>query len=206
MTTDRDVPAATHRPVPLLLLDVDGVLNALADEGVCRRVWPDWRSGWATADGARWPIRWSPQVVEALRGWQAEGRVELQWLTTWGHDANVELRQLLGLPRLPVAGTYDDTDREAGAPEVGAGRSHAAVAPAAPDPLSGRWWKYDVVRRVLQEHPGRRVLWVDDELHDRGMPFRRWAEEHADLVPVGPDPVCGLSPTDLHVLSEALRA
>jgi hypothetical protein len=61
---------------PLLLLDVDGVLNALADDGGHQDAWPQWRSGYATADGSRWPITWAPAVVERLRGWHEDGRVE----------------------------------------------------------------------------------------------------------------------------------
>ena len=38
---------------PLLLLDVDGVLNALGDGEELYGAWSDWRQGWATADGTR---------------------------------------------------------------------------------------------------------------------------------------------------------
>jgi hypothetical protein len=195
VTTDADRP-------PLLLLDVDGVLNALADDADSLAAWPRWERGWASADGRRWPIRWAPDVVDRLRDWHEDGRLELQWLTTWGHDANEELRRLIGLPELAVAGTYADEDLE-GAPEVGAGQAHAAVAPAAPDPLSGRWWKYDVARRLREAHPDRRLIWVDDELHHPRSPFVRWAGDHGVLA-VGPDPVTGLAPQDLRTIEQAL--
>jgi hypothetical protein len=48
---------------PILLLDVDGVLNALPEVRDDLGVWDDWQFGNATADGARWPIIWSPSVV-----------------------------------------------------------------------------------------------------------------------------------------------
>ena len=57
---------------PLVLLDVDGVLNAL---GPADGSWPDWRAGRATATGRSWPIRWSPSVVEAVRRWQGSADV-----------------------------------------------------------------------------------------------------------------------------------
>jgi hypothetical protein len=66
----------------LLLLDVDGVLNALADEGENYEVWQGCRHGGATCDGTAWPTMWVPSVIEALRGWHQTGAVELQWLTT----------------------------------------------------------------------------------------------------------------------------
>jgi hypothetical protein len=141
-------------------------------------------------------ITWAPAVVERLRGWHEHGLVEIQWLTTWGDDANDELRQLLGLPRFAVAGTYTEFDLEGATADIEAD-AHAAVALSAPDPLSGYWWKYDVVRRVLDEHPGRPVIWADDELHHEFGPFRRWAQEHPDLLPVGPDPLRGLVLDDL---------
>ncbi|MDP9183414.1 MAG: HAD domain-containing protein [Actinomycetota bacterium] len=186
---------------PLLLLDVDGVLNALADYDEHLEVWPDWKSGHATADGTSWPITWAPEVIGQLRTWHESGSVELQWLTTWGHDANGELRELLGLPGLAVAGTYDD-----GLPAINdpAATSHADVAPAAPDPLTGQWWKYDVVLKVLQEHPERVIIWVDDELHDGTSRFRQWADQHDRVLAVGPDPRSGLASHDVLRIMEIL--
>jgi hypothetical protein len=121
---------------PLLLLDVDGVLNALADDGEREDAWPQWRRSHATAG---------------------------------------ELRRLFGLPHLVVAGTFTEFDLEGSAVDVDAD-AHAAVAPSAPDPLSGRWWKYDVSRRVLDRFPGCPVIWLDDEPQPRS-PFRRRADE-----------------------------
>lgn len=190
---------------PLLLLDVDGVLNALTDDGEHEDAWPQWCRGRAQADGTSWPILWAPDVVTHLRSWHDAGLVEMQWLTTWGHDANDQLRSLLGLPRLVVAGTYAEFDLDGAMADVEAD-AHAAVAPSAPDALSGYWWKYDVVRRVLDQSPGRRVIWVDDELHHEAGAFRRWAEEHPEVLPVGPDPMRGLVADDLDTIQKFLQA
>lgn len=183
---------------PLLLLDVDGVLNAFgyAGESPDDR---DWSFGTAEADGSEWPITWCPSVLAQLRAWHEQGVVELQWLTTWGHEANGQLRELLGLPELAVAGTYEEDDvLITGAPSRGASAAHAAVAPAAPDPLSGKWWKYDVVRRIVAAQPLRRVIWVDDELDEADSPFVQWAAETGgQVVTVGPGSSFGLGDTDL---------
>lgn len=187
---------------PLLLLDVDGVINALADYEEHLTVWPIWRSGHAQADGTSWPITWAPEVIDQLRNWHEAGRVELQWLTTWGHDANGELRTLLGLPELVVAGTYQEFDRAQ--PSLSGSRSHADVAPAALDPLSGHWWKYDVLQRCRRDHPGRSIIWVDDELNDRSGRFRIKAEALDDLLAVGPDARLGLAPDDLALVAQRL--
>lgn len=81
-------------------------------------------------------------------------------------------------------------------PPSPSGAAHASVAPAAPDPLTGRWWKYDVVRKVLCEQPERVIIWVDDELH-RPTRFHAWAEAQEKIIRVGPNPRCGLTDADL---------
>lgn len=181
---------------PLVLLDVDGVLNAVQAR---RRsdAWGDWRSGQATAEGRSFPITWSPSVVAAVRSWQE--LAEVQWLTTWGHDANRSLRHLLELPELPVAGTYDDVDGPAGDPDA-TGATHASVAPAAPDRLTGRWWKFDVVRRVVRAQPDRRLVWLDDDLAGED-DLREWVRTEADCLALAPRPQTGLTPADLEVVA-----
>ncbi len=181
---------------PLVLLDVDGVLNALGPPDAS---WPDWQQGRATAAGREWPIRWSPSVVDAVRNWQE--RADVRWLTTWGHDANRGLHALLGLPELPVAGTHHDA---AGSPDPEE-PALAAVTPAAPDELTGRWWKFDVVRRLVREQPGRRLVWLDDDL--LGVDdVRAWTRAHADGLLVAPDPRAGLVRAHLDAVERFLRA
>ncbi len=188
---------------PLVLLDVDGVLNAVSlqpDPGV----WPDWRRGSATAGGRRWPITWSPRVVTEVLAWRESA--DVQWLTTWGHDANEELCELLGLAPLPVAGTWTDADvPDDGQPDPLPG-AHAAVTPAAPDRLTGRWWKFDVVRRLLRTAPGRRVVWLDDDLRGKHE-VADWITEHTgagQCLLVAPDPRTGLVERDLAAVREFL--
>jgi hypothetical protein len=184
---------------PLMLLDVDGVLNAF--EWDTEELSDVWSHGFARAQGQLWPITFSPDIVGTLRAWHEQGRVEVQWLTTWGHAANETLRELLGLPHLQVAGTYDDelADGDAADDEF----SLAGATPSAPDALSGSWWKYDVVRRVLREQPGRRVVWVDDELTDDSE-FTAWARRQPGLLAIGPDPRRGLTTDDLQTIDRWL--
>jgi hypothetical protein len=66
------------RVKPLILLDVDGVLNALCDFGEHEVVWPEWRRGHAASDDTSWPILWTPAVVSRLNSWHDAGRVEIQ--------------------------------------------------------------------------------------------------------------------------------
>ncbi len=187
---------------PLVLLDVDGVLNAL---GPADASWPDWQRGTARAGGRAWPVRWSPSVVRAVLDWRDVA--DVQWLTTWGHDANAGLHTLLGLPELPVAGTHDEPGRDPqaqGSPDTDE-PALAAVTPAAPDELTGRWWKFDVVRRVVAAAPERRVVWLDDDL-SAVAEVRAWTRAHVDCLLVAPDPRTGLVEPQLRSVERFLRA
>ena len=188
----------------VVLLDVDGVLNAVSAWGRSD-AWEDWRTGLATADGRQFPITWSPTVAQAVRSWREVA--EVRWLTTWGHDANTSLRHLLELPELPVAGTYDEVpgdEATEGQPDP-EGRSHASVAPAAPDRLTGRWWKFDVVRRIVRAEPDRRLVWLDDDLAGQE-DVRQWMRSHTRALLVAPDPRSGLTPDHLAAVEDFLRA
>ncbi len=185
---------------PLVLLDVDGVLNAVPYFGRSE-AWADWQVGEAAAAGSRFRITWSPSVVNAVLSWRESA--DVQWLTTWGHDANASLRHLVGLPELPVAGTHEDAADPAGAADAEAG-AHAAVTPAAPDPLTGRWWKFDVVRRLVQECPDRRIVWIDDDLA-RQEDIRTWMRRTAQCLLVAPEPSSGLTSAHLDSVAAFLR-
>lgn len=182
---------------PLVLLDVDGVLNAVSRDPD-PTAWQDWRTGTAPARGRDWRVLWSPSVVEAVHGWLEVA--EVQWLTTWGHEANDGLRDLLGLPELPVAGTDDGTVGHGSGPaEV-----LADVTPAAPDALTGTWWKFDVARGIATAQPDRRIAWIDDDLagHDA---VRAWMAAAGDALCLAPRPQTGLRPDDLEVIGWWLR-
>lgn len=199
--------AGSAGAVPLWLLDVDGVLNAVAIEPDYQ-VWPRWQRGLARTDGLTraWPIQWAPDVVEHLLRWHAEGRVEIAWLTTWGPDANEELAELLGLPQLPVAGA--PPSRIPPSPDTaadgGGASTHAALAGAdAADPLTGRWWKFDVLRRVLAADPRRPIIWTDDDLAAEPAAMA-WMRVHTTSLLIAPDPRCGLVPQHLRAIERFL--
>src|SRR3954470_6436440 len=76
--------------VPILLLDVDGVLNA------ARLDLPD---GWKRGMFNGYVLSWDPTVLARLRELHESGQVEIQWLTTWAEDADRLLAEPMGLPR-----------------------------------------------------------------------------------------------------------
>ncbi len=146
----RDVrPGGNRAPrvtgVPIWLLDVDGVLNAVCHPSRPPRTWDSWRSGTAIAAGERFVITFAPELMTGIRDLHESGMVEIRWLTTWGHDANRSLRHLLELPEFPVAG-------------------EPAYAEA--------WWKLPCAVRAAQDE--RPLIWTDDDL-DYSEPARAWA-------------------------------
>jgi hypothetical protein len=193
-------------PPPLWLLDVDGVLNAVTAKPD-RSVWRDWERGTATADGVSWPIRFSPSVTRAVARVHDERLAEVRWLTTWGRHANGELRRLLRLPAFEVAGEEARRDRPrpigpADPVDPGEAASHGELAGAdAVDALTGRWWKFDVVRRVHLDEPGRRIIWTDDDL-DGEHEVRRWMRQHTDCLLLSPRTHVGLTAKMLRTIED----
>jgi hypothetical protein len=203
---------AAQRP-PVWLLDVDGVLNAVTRTPDWS-LWDDWRRGTATADGTAWPIWFSPTVVATVRRLHESGLVEARWLTTWGAYANVELRELLGMPPLGVESDVLAEPGESispGVPEAEAGTSHgeaaAATAQAGDLPWTwpGEWWKLRVVRRVVARDPGRSLIWSDDDLRTQGAAVRWVRANVARRLLLAPDPHLGLTPRMLRAAEQFCR-
>ena len=79
---------------PLVLLDVDGVINALCSEDDTPPDFDDWdyvECGFS-------PIRYSKKLLKQLIGLD----LDIHWLTTWGNAANEHLAPLFGWDPLPV--------------------------------------------------------------------------------------------------------
>lgn len=79
---------------PIILLDVDGVLNALHPPFRAPDTWNDWQQ--AEIEG--FTITYSPEMGRRLLALEAD----IHWLTTWEHMANKYISPLLGFPEFPV--------------------------------------------------------------------------------------------------------
>lgn len=81
---------------PILLLDVDGVLNAVTDEPP--KTWTDWR----ITDCNGYPIHHSPEMGRQIAALDAD----IVWLTTWGLSdlANQWVGALFDWPEYPTLG------------------------------------------------------------------------------------------------------
>ncbi|MEU4640497.1 HAD domain-containing protein [Micromonospora sp. NPDC023814] len=84
------------RDLPLLLLDVDGVLNPFAGDQ-CPVSYQEFQFFPGEA-----PVRLCPAHADWLR--ELGERFEMVWATGWGAEANRLLAPVLRLPQLPVIG------------------------------------------------------------------------------------------------------
>lgn len=177
--------AAAGASIPVWLLDVDGVINAITgrpDE----EVWP--AEAWtrrfvATLDGRRWPILTAAPVLAYLVDAHEAGRVEIRWHTTWQRSAIERLAPALGLPQWPLAPAPEFTSFE----DSGYARGASAHS----------WWKTGAAQRVRTEE-SRRLLWTDDDLSaGRGLPDVERLQSDPDVCLVSPVPSAGLSRPDL---------
>jgi hypothetical protein len=157
------------RDVPILLLDVDGVLNAAGAE------LPE---GWQRGKFNGFVLSWDPTVTARLRAWHEAGRVEIQWLTTWTTDADRLLAEPMGLPR-----ELKTHDRDDAAPEGFLGRFVGIAG----------WWKLAAARAVAEAEPDRRIIWIDDDLAEQAEDTGDWLAAHPHVLVVAPDLYEGLT-------------
>ena len=156
-------------PPPVLLLDVDGVLNAAL---------LDLPEGWRRGTFNGFLLSWDPTVTDRLRGLHEAGRVEIQWLTTWTEKADQLLAEPMGLPRgLRVHA------REGFESTGFAGRLRGATG----------WWKLDAARELAWREPGRRIVWIDDDLADQADDVVEWLAANPHVLVVAPDLFTGLT-------------
>lgn len=195
----------------MVLLDVDGVLNSVATNPD-RTTWPDWVRASASADGVQWPLLFSPSVMRAVTRWTEVA--DVRWLTTWGQQANHQLRLVLGLPNLSVFASPPDRNTTSPSPgdapvssRASRGEAHADLSKASPahPPKTDRhdaeqvgsqeWWKLTAVRHGLTsgDLTGRALLWIDDDL--AGQPqATRLMEDSVNGLALAPPRRIGLTP------------
>lgn len=180
----------TDRVPPAWLLDVDGVVNALAPDAP-PDAWPReaWVQEMVRADVPdrgvlTLPVLAARPVLEFITRVYESGAAEIRWHSTWRASAVTALAPALGLPPIPVSI----------APEWAAS--------------AAMWWKIPAARRIAET--GQRLLWTDDQLPDyrtgplprAGDPPSSAAElaaldRWAGALLLAPDPRVGLSPGDL---------
>ena len=168
-------------PPPVLLLDVDGVLNAVQME---------LRAGWRRGTYNGFVLSWDPTVTARLRELHESGRVELQWLTTWTENADKLLAEPMGLPRgLRTHGRDDVLPTGFGGELRG---------------ISG-WWKLAAARAVAEAEPDRRIVWIDDDLAEQAADTSEWLAANGQVLVVAPDFFTGLTHAELDLVEAWLE-
>lgn len=89
---------------PLILLDIDGVLNRIGSKARATPVWPDE----TTRKCNKFTIRYSPTVVNKINEWSRTGKAEILWLTTWNENARNKFAPFLGLDDFYSARDHDN--------------------------------------------------------------------------------------------------
>lgn len=163
---------------PLILLDVDGVLNAVI--GRSGAVPYGDAADWLRVDVNGYPIAANRTVLRRISDWHTSGRAEVRWLTTWeiGDLANTHLGPALGLPEFAVEG-------------------RAKEFPPAKFSDHGHWWKLGVAQRAAEREPDRVIVWIDDD-HPAYSRAAGWIETTSGRVlHFAPETHVGLHPDDL---------
>ena len=174
----------TRATRPVWLLDIDGVVNALA-AGPVDGSWPaaEWVQHVVRADipgSGRMvlPVFVAQPVLEFIAQVHRSGAADIVWHSTWREAAATGLAPVLGLPRLPISDAPEWTRRT---PDV--------------------WWKLPAAQRVLEA--GRRLVWTDDDI---AMVPQQVAALIArdDALLISPQPQAGLTADDLAAIATFL--
>lgn len=175
---------------PILLLDVDGVLNAYTFK-VPIHAWPEGQ--WVLTTGtSSWPgddrvfkIKAAQPVLDFISDLHHSGQVEIRWHTTWQHDAQV-LAKTLGLPHFEVVQAPEFHQYQHGE--------------------NDGWWKYPATLRAAGE--GRPLIWIDDDTahhwHLSGSE-RQAIEELTSTLIISPTDTDGLIQADLDAIADFIR-
>jgi hypothetical protein len=172
------------RERPLWLLDIDGVVNALA-RGPLPRTWPEgeWVERLVITDipdrgVMTLPILAARPVLDFIADVHASGRAEIRWHSTWRTAAITSFAPALGLPMsIPMT-----------------------VAPEWSKRPVTQWWKLGAAERAVAA--GRRLVWTDDDLRVYRSETQHLAQAGALLL--APYGDLGLTPEELERIAEVL--
>jgi HAD domain in Swiss Army Knife RNA repair proteins len=172
----------TRAAKPVWLLDVDGVVNALA-RGPVEGSWPAdmWLRRVVSADIPNTgrmvlPILAAQPVLDFVTRVVTAGAADVVWHSTWRAAAVTDLAPVLGLPAIPISIAPEWTDRPA-----------------------GLWWKVPAAERVVAS--GRPLVWTDDDIAALPEQVAQLAHR-SDTLLVSPDPRTGLTPEHLNAIAE----
>jgi len=139
-------------PRPLVFLDVDGTMTADRQNTFPFDYTDAYEPYTVHTMGRDYPVLCRRDVIAAIN--TASTLVEFRWLTMWGESAAKDFAPAVGLKEFGVS---DRVPRGGGYPDVGR--------------WSLRWWKFLAIQAEHELHPGRPLIWLDDnistDLHDK---------------------------------------
>lgn len=164
---------------PIILLDVDGVLNPAP----FKASWsPDWKfepTARSCQESGGWPLNLSKEMGRAI----LDLNCEIRWLTTWiknGDFANPNIGARLDWPRL-------------------------SICPVQRKMSENIFWKPLAVKEFL-ENPGPKVVWIDDEADTlRDIFTLDELDPHRRLLVINPEPFEGLTKEQLNTIQVFLK-
>lgn len=183
-------------PAPVVLLDADGVVNALSKKPPTTAWSRDqWIIGKAEASpGQVYPMMIARPVVDFFNQLHRSGSAEVRWHTTWQHAAQ-NIADLAGFDKFDVAEAPEYADY--------ANFQKQAIVDGHPT-----WWKLPAAQRVVQDEK-RDLIWVDDD-----MPYEWTRKAQYDpklggnqmVLTVDPYSMTGLTLNDLTTIKTFVAA
>lgn len=143
---------------PLMLIDVDGVINILSEN--LRQFGDDlMRVCVPRSDGFTFNIHFRRSLVDKINGWSQ--RIEILWLTCWGKFAKEALSPALGLNPFDVA--WIPGIRTDNMCQHGEHKRNSVLYFA-----QRRYCTYTVLTLYLPlyfaQHSNRPIIWIDDHI------------------------------------------
>lgn len=176
---------------PILLLDVDGVVNAISRRPP-KTFWPEWVTTTANAGNADYPILASRAVLDFLTAVHERGLADVRWHTTWREAARSSLAPVLGLPDWPIAE----------APEFEGNHGGYGSHKFSEQP---RWWKLAAAERVLADTEVD-LIWLDDDIDFEPGVRRSGLRGSTRVLAISPHSNVGLLRKHLIAIAERLGA
>lgn len=163
---------------PVWLLDIDSTIQVPPphsfDIGNNRKklhkVWAEWEHIMI----GKFHITYAPKVIDFIKRMDASGLVDIQWLTTWKHEANTTFAPAVGLPQFEVAD----------------GGGSDFIYP------HENWWKYRTAEQAASVRP---TIWSDDDITKKAAEnIVKWGQRNdQDVLVLRPEDARALEPFHL---------
>lgn len=99
-------PQLSDTTPPIILLDIDGVINCLSTMACKDGTWETYYPDIKQSRVETMTITWSPTMVKRINKWA--DIAEIRWLTSWGHRAVRAISPALGFKKFKVATFYKE--------------------------------------------------------------------------------------------------